>query len=257
MSLINHKRNCSWEKNFDPLAHKSKQICVFINPERYTSILFDPEAFRQYLDGSIEQHPELFPVAIQQGYKMHDVLPESKRMPGIRLRRIELYTGAVFTIRPSFVRPYRTGYTDDVEKAWFLRRWGVPHWALTYVFGRDEQYWYRLENRWGRNSVGGTTVKSANKLPPDLLADEKHTRFNGEKAYIATTVGADCVLGASLTLGADEESLTEAYGHFKTEAQNVSPDYEPVTVNTDGWSATQSAWRTLFTKIAVILSSDN
>ncbi len=66
-------------------------------------------------------------------------------MPGVRLRRIELHTGSVFTIRPSFVMPYMTGYTDDVEKPLFLRRWGVPHWALAYVFGRDEQYWYRLE----------------------------------------------------------------------------------------------------------------
>lgn len=253
MSSIGRKRNCSRKKSFDPLANKSKQICVFIDPEEYNSILFDPEAFRQYLDGTIGQHPELFPVATQQGYKLHDVLPESKRMPGIRLRRIELYTGDVFTIRPSFVLPYMTGYTDDVEKPLFLRRWGVPHWALAYVFGRDEQYWYRLENRLGRNSVVGTTVKSADELPKDLLADEKHTRFNGEKAYIATTVGGDCVLGASLTLGADEESLTEAYGHFKTEAQNVSPDYEPETVNTDGWNATQSAWRTLFTQTVIIL----
>jgi len=90
-------------------------------------------------------------------------------------------------------------------------------------------------------------------LPQDLLADEKHTCFNGDKAYIATTVGADCVLGASLTLGADEKSLTEAYGHFKTEAQNVAPDYAPDTVNTDGWEATQAAWRTWFTQITVIL----
>lgn len=253
MSSADCKRNCSQEKDFDPLSNKSKQICSFIDPEEYDSIMFEPEAFRRYLDSEIELHPELFPAAIQQGYKLHDILPASKKMPGIRLRRIELYTGDVFTIRPSFVMPYMTGYTDDVEKALFLRRWGVPHWALAYVFGRDEQYWYRLENRLGRNSVVGTTVKDSDKLPKDLLADEKHTRFNGQKAYVATTVGDDCVLGASLTLGADEESLTEAYGHFKTEAQNVAPDYEPETVNTDGWNATQLAWRALFTKITIIL----
>lgn len=253
MSPTGGKRNCSQEKEFDPLANQSKQICLFIEPEEYASILFDPEAFRQYLDGAVEQHPELFPAAIQQGYRLHDILPESEKMPGIRLRRIELYAGNVFTTRPSFVMPYMTGYTDDVEKALFLRRWGVPHWALAYVFGRDEQYWYRVENRLGRNSIVGTTVKDPDKLPQDLLADEKHTRFNGAKAYVATTVGDDCVLGASLTLGADEESLTEAYGHFKTEAHNVAPDYEPETVNTDGWHATQLAWRTLFTQITIIL----
>lgn len=253
MPLTGHKRNCSHEKNFDPLSNKSKQICLFIAPEEYDSILFDPEAFRQYLDSAIERHPELFPSAIQEGYKLHDILPESKKMSGIRLRRIELYTGDAFAIRPSFLMPYLTGYTDDVEKALFLRRWGVPHWALAYVFGHDEQYWYRLENRLGHNSLVGTTVKDPDKLPKDLLADEKHTRFHGEKAYVATTVGDDCVLGASLTLGADEESLTEAYGHFKTEAQNVAPDYEPETVNTDGWNATRSAWCTLFTHLTIIL----
>ena len=95
----------------------------------------------------------------------------------------------MFTIRPSFVLPYVTGYTDDVEEALFLRRWGVPYWALSYVFGRDDQYWYRLEHRLGRNSLVGATVKDPARLPGDLLADEKHTRFNGQKAYVAATVG--------------------------------------------------------------------
>ena len=94
--------------------------------------------------------------------------------------------------------------------------------------------------------------KDADRLPEDLLADEKHVHFNGEKGYIATTVGADCVLGASLALAADEEALTHAYGYFKEEAHNVNPDYQPQTVNTDGWLATQKAWQTLFPSITVI-----
>lgn len=118
------RRHCSQEKDFDPLTHKSKQICFFVEQEEYTNILFEPEAFRRCLDREIALHPELFPAAIQQGYKLYDMLPESKKLSGIRLRRIELYTGAVFTIRPSFVLPYMTGYTDAVEKPLFLRRWG-------------------------------------------------------------------------------------------------------------------------------------
>ena len=251
--MTEHPRNCSQEKDFDPLANKSKQVCLFIDQAEYNNILFVSEDFRRCLDREIEVHPELSPALIQQGYKMHDILPESEKLPGLRLRRIELYSGGIFTIRPSFVLPYMTGYTDEVEKPLFLRRWGVPYWALAYIFGRNEQYWYRLEKRIGRNSVVGTTVKDAHQLPKDLLADEKHTCFNGEKAYIAITVGDDCVLGASLTLDADEKGLTEAYGHVKTEARNVAPDYEPETVNTDGWGATQLAWRALFTQIAIIL----
>ena len=143
------------------------------------------------------EFPELFPQNIVWGYTLHDILPPSKKMPEIRLRRINLGKDEeVFTIRPSFVMPYMTGYTADVEKALFLRKWAVPYDALTYVSGRDENYWYRLENRCGRNSIVGTTVKDGTNLPQDLLADEKHTRFQGDKAYIATTVGQDCVLGA-------------------------------------------------------------
>jgi hypothetical protein len=257
MSLFSRKRKCSTEKDFDPLDNKSKQICLFIEQEEYDQIVQDPQAFRQYLDRMIEQYPELFPATTKQGYKLHDILPESKKMPGICLRRIALVvtegdTKPVFTIRPSFVLPYMMGYTNNVEKALFLRQW-VPYWALTHAFGQDDKYWQRLNNRLGRNSVVGTTVKDPNKLPADLLSDEKHTRINGEKAYIATTVGVDCVLGASVSLSADDKNLKEAYGHFKTEARNVNPKYEPKTVNTDGWSATQAAWRALFSTIVIIL----
>jgi len=207
----------------------------------------------------MDEFPELFPATVELGYLLHDILPESKKMPGIRLRRIKVVSTDspleedVFTIRPAFVMPYMTGYTTDVEKALFLRKWAVPPWALAYVFGRDESYWYRLENRFGRNSIVGTTVKKVENLPKDLLADEKHTRFHGDKAYIATTVGQDCVLGASIALGADQESLTEAYGHFKTEAQNVSPDYSPDTLNADGWLSTHLAWLNLFPLMTVVL----
>ena len=54
-------------------------------------------------------------------------------------------------------------------------------------------------------------------------------------------------------MGADEEQLTEAYGHFKQEAQHLDPDYQPQTINTDGWSATQLAWKALFPTITIIL----
>lgn len=70
---------------------------------------------------------------------------------------------------------------------------------------------------------GGTTIKDLIHLPKDLLADEKHTHFNGEKAYIATTVAEDCV---TIVLSADEEQLTLAYGQFKKEAQQLAPDYQ-------------------------------
>jgi hypothetical protein len=257
MSSSNRERKCSKEKDSTVYSKRSKRICIPIEREEYERILLDKDSFRAYLDTQIVQHPELFPSTISQGYKLHDILPPSKKMPDMRLRRIKvkakLCDQEVFAIAPSFVMPYMTGYADDVEKALFLRKFAVPYWALTYVFGRNDMYWERLELSIGRNSIVGTTVKQPDKLPQDVLADEKHTRLNGEKAYIATTVGDDCVLGASIALQADTENLTEAYGHFKVEAQDLVADYEPQSVNIDGWKATWLAWQNLFSSITIIL----
>jgi hypothetical protein len=129
----------------------------------------------------------------------------------------------------------------------------VPFWGLSYVLGRDDMYGQRMVMGLGRNEIVGSTVKDPDKLPEHLLADEKHTRLNGEKAYIATTVAEDCILGASLALAADEAQLSAAYGHFKQEAQRLVSDYQPQTVNTDGWSPTQLAWQALFPAVILIL----
>lgn len=257
-SVPHRERKCRTEKESVTLGRGSKRICLPIARAEYDHILADPVAFRQCLDGLVGQYPELFPKAMGAGYTLHDILPASKKMPNLRLRRIQVIhpenpNGEVFTIAPSFILPYMMGYTDDVENALFLRgEFGVPYWGLTQVFGHTDMYWERLELGLGRHSLVGTTVKQADHLPQDLLADEKHTRLNGATVYIATTVGADCVLGASVALHADEPDLTAAYQQFKTEAQNVKPDYQPATVNTDGWAATQSAWRNLFAKIVLI-----
>lgn len=247
-----------YSKTRTKVAKPTKRITLPIELEQYNHMVNDCVAFRKWLDQMIEQYPELFPSDISTGYGLHDILPASVKLPEVRLRRIRLGQddaagqAQVFTIAPSAVLPYMTGYIDEVEKALFLRRFGVPFWGLTYVFGRDDSYWERLSRSFGRHSLVGTTLKDPQKLAEHLLADEKHVHFNGQTAYIATTVAQDCVLGASLALNADEAALTEAYGYFKQEAQTLSPDYAPQTVNTDGWLATQKAWQALFVTITII-----
>ena len=253
------KRTCSTEKDMTALAHGSKRICLPIARAEYERIVWEPQAFRQWLDPLIGQYPELFPVTMAQGYQLHDILPVSKKLPALRLRRIRVAASeqpgeAVFTIAPAFVLPYMVGYTDEIEKALFLRgKFGVPYWGLTYVFGHNDLYWERLELSLGRNSIVGTTVKHAVHLPQDVLADEKHTWLNGAAVYVATTVADDCILGASVAMHADEVDLTAAYQQFKTEVQAVKADYQPTTVNTDGWQATQLAWRKLFAHVTLIV----
>jgi hypothetical protein len=234
-----------------------KRITLPIEMERYDEIVDDCRAYRQWVDEMIEKHPELFPKAIPAGYSLHDERA-SVKLEGVRLRRICLKARdsegkkQVFTLVPSGVMPYLVGYTEEVEKALFLRRFDVPFWALTYVFGRDDRYWYRMENHFGRYELVHTVVKDPQKLPRHLLADEKITWLNGEEVVVATTVGEDCILGVSVALGADTTSLTEAYQGFKDEAQALKPEYAPETVNTDGWNATQAAWVKLFPMIIVL-----
>ena len=249
------QRQCT--KTQAAVTSPCKRITLPITMEKYGEIIGDCCAYRKWIDGMIIQHPELFPDVIRDGYRLHDERG-SEKLGGIRLRRICLNTRdaegkkQIFTIAPSGVMPYLVGYTDEVEKALFLRRFDVPFWALTYVFGRDDNYWYRLENHFGRYNLVQTVVKDPQKLSHHLLADEKITWLNGEEVVVATTVGDDCFLGASVALGADTESLTEAYQHFRDEAQVLEPDYAPETVNTDGWNATQPAWLNLFPMIIII-----
>lgn len=252
-------RNHSTQKEISNKIRGSKRVCLPIGQPIYNEMIDNKVAYRELLDDYIARYPELFPADIGQGYKLHGSMPKSKKMPKVKIRRIQLKAKdeegklQVFTIAPCFVLPYMTGYTDEVEKALFLyEKFGVPFWGLSYVFGRNDMYWYRLTQNLGRNSIVGTTIKDPSKLPKDLLADEKHTKFNGQKAYIGLTVGQDCMLGASMATLADEAQLLEAYGHFKTEAQQLSPDYQPKTLNTDGWAATGLAWQLLFPTIVII-----
>ncbi len=51
-------------------------------------------------------------------------------------------------------------------------------------------------------------------LPEHVAADEKHSRLKGEKVYVPTKVGAECILGVGVSEDAAEKGLTEVYGIF-------------------------------------------
>ncbi len=104
--------------------------------------------------------------------------------------------------------PYMSARPEDIEKALYLLQFGVPFGALSYVFGRDEMFWYRLFLQFGRPSLVGTTVKAAEKLPTHLVADEKLSWVAGQKVYLPTTVAKGVFLGATVISAADAEQLT-------------------------------------------------
>lgn len=224
------------------------------NEEEYLIFVQDKAEFRSQLGHIFDLYPELFPEDFSHGFRLYGFCAESKKMPEFPIRRIQLNINKeVYQVAPSFLMPYRVGRTEDVEKALFLRRWGVPYWALAYVFGKDDMYWYRIHTSLGRNSIVGTTVKQPENLPEHLLFDEKHFKHFKDKVYGATTVGKGCILGVEPSWSADEPGLTQAYGVCAEECRKVKEDYQPQTGNTDGWAATQKAIKTLYPKIQLIL----
>jgi hypothetical protein len=77
--------------------------------------------------------------------------------------------------------------------------------------------------------------------------------LQGKRVYIATTAAQECILGASVAESSAQADSEKAYGVFASETQAVDADYAPQTVKTDGWQATQGAWKALCENVRLIL----
>src|SRR5436309_1629002 len=231
----------------------AKQIVIPMTRPQYDDLWHQTDRLRAFLAEWAEAAPELFPAGFDQGYHLHGLRRESRKLPGVKLRKIVTADGTSYWLRPSFVTSYMTGTVEELAYPLLLATHGVPPWLLTIGFGHSDMFWYRLIERLGRNSLVGTTVRDAAALPAHLAADEHHTDWADQKGYVATTVGGGCVLGVALTAAADDGNLREGYGVFAAEARDVAPAYAPETVSTDGWAATRNAFLAWFPRIAVVL----
>lgn len=231
----------------------AKQVVIPLDREQYDDLWRDPAALKAYLDDLAAKSPELFPEGWSEGYALHGLDRESRKLPGIRWRKIVLANGSVYRLRPGFALSYCMGTVDELSYPLLLATHGVPPWLLTLGFGHSDMFWYRLVERLGRNSLVGSTVRDPRQLPEHLAADEHHVDWSGEKGYVAVTAAEGCLLGMALTPAADDAHLQTAYGVFAAEARDVAPEYAPKTVNTDGWAATQNAFPALFSSIVVVL----
>ena len=100
-----------------PPRRGHKTICIPCSQPEYERVVGDPEAFRTLLDQQIEATPELFPPEIGRGYRMKDTY--TSRKTGWKLRRIELRDLQCYLVRPSFLMPYLSGRTEDVQAPLF------------------------------------------------------------------------------------------------------------------------------------------
>jgi hypothetical protein len=58
-------------------------------------------------------------------------------------------------------------------------------------------------------------------------------------------------VGAEMSFGAENQYCF--HHQHAMRALNIDPDYEPDSVNTDGWGPTQTAWRALFSGVSVLV----
>jgi hypothetical protein len=127
----------------------------------YPAFVEDTARYRAYLDDLIEKQPELFPAEINQGYCFHGFVESDKLH--LRTRRIRLNSNRqAYQLRPDTVMPYMIGYTEEVEKGLYLRRYE----AIAHVLGHSAMYWYQATQALGRISIVGATVKKTSSFPP-------------------------------------------------------------------------------------------
>ncbi|WP_345375343.1 hypothetical protein, partial [Algivirga pacifica] len=229
---------------------ESRTIVLNIPVEDYLQFITHNEFARKSIENQYKCFPELFPECFHKGFKLNGYERVSKKT-GQRMRRISS-NGITYRIRPSFLMPYNREVTPEVEKALFLIKFGVPFWALGSVFGKNHMYWYRLFISLSSFSLVGTSIHKKETLPENLLSDEFHSRQQGSKVYVATTVAQECILGVEACCQVTANALEKAYGVFKKEARDLDATYSPKTVNTDGWNATQIAWKKIFPCVAII-----
>jgi hypothetical protein len=240
-------------KRSEQAPRGAKQIVIPLDRPQYDEIWNFPDQVRRLLMDLYQTSPELFPEGFENGFELQGFGRSSRKMPDIKLRKIVLSNGSSYWLRPSFVMPYMTGTVEELSQPLLLAAHGVPMWLITDIFGHHEMYWQRLIERVGESNLVSTTVRDPARLPAHLTADEHHSDWRGEEAYIAVTAAEGCVLGISLTNAADDPHLEQAYGDFATEARELDAEYAPETVNTDGWTPTQNAFKSLFPDISVIL----
>src|SRR5512142_3102044 len=100
-----------------PSVRGQKTLCIPCSPQEYQQAVGDPERFRRFLDQRIDATPELFPPGIRRGYRMKGLY--HSRKAGWDLRRIELRNLQCYLVRPSFLMPYLSGRTEDVQAPLF------------------------------------------------------------------------------------------------------------------------------------------
>src|SRR4051794_20274228 len=114
----------------------AKQIVIPMTRTQYDAIWHDPQRIRAFVDGWVRSAPELFPDGVR-GYRLHGFGRQSRKLPGLKLRKVVTNDGASSWLRPSFRTGSMTGTIDELAYPLLLAAHGVPAWLLKIGFGHS------------------------------------------------------------------------------------------------------------------------
>lgn len=253
-SSISVRKRSQDSETLTKSKHGNRIIRLPLSESDYSDLISDRKTFMSKLSVYASMYADIFPKDWETtDYGVHDVRISKKLGLTHVLIRHKTDRKLTYDIQPNFVLPHMAGFSKDVWFGLLLIAYGVPFWLVALGLGRDAMYWYRCFISLGRFDLLGTTLLSASGLPEDLVMDEKITFWGKQEVYACMTVGNNCILGMGLSATETAAGLQAAYGKFKTAAQRLIPDYQVLSINTDGWAATKKALRTLFPKAVLVL----
>lgn len=226
----------------------------FESEEQYLQLFANPQAFRVHLIGFFKRNPELKPDWFDEGFTFHKIY-HSKKLPfSVRQIRPRRESASIVTVQPSFLLPYFVMHTTLAQAILDLSLSGASYEAIIRslsALGEErqtritEEKISRIIRRLGRSNLVLSTVKQTENLSTALSVDEKHTKANAEKCYIAMAGTSAVLLGAALLPSCRSESLSHGYGLIAEEIAHLR-DYEVSSVTSDGFASTQIAIREAF-----------
>ena len=117
-------------------------------------------------------------------------------------------------------------------------RFHLPYWAIAHVFGRDPMDGYRLHQGLGRFSLMGQPIQRADRLPKDLVADEKQSWSNGQ---CCRSAGCRRPLGLATIAGGARRSQERVRGLCSRCASANIPFKFPILLLLEGHTEPSSS----------------
>ncbi len=110
----------------------AKQIVIPMTQEQYDEPWHQPDRLRAFLDEWGQSAPELFPIGFEQGFRFQGFGRTSRKLPGIKLRKLVLADGSFYWLRPSFVTSYMTSNSRPLERGSSLLAHFDTDWLMDH-----------------------------------------------------------------------------------------------------------------------------